>query len=56
MSEDLKPSLNRVGAALANYFRGCAFALASGRKAVDLRPPQEALDGCASELAAVPAA
>jgi uncharacterized membrane protein YccC len=53
LSEDLKPALDRAGAALARYFRGCALALTSGRKVVDLRPPQEALDACASELAAV---
>jgi uncharacterized membrane protein YccC len=52
LREDLRPALDRVGIALANYFRGCALALAPGHKAVDLRPPQEALDACASELVA----
>ena len=52
LSGDLEPVLNRVGTALADYFRGCALALASEHKAADLRPPQEALDACASELAA----
>jgi uncharacterized membrane protein YccC len=52
LSEHLKPVLNRVGSALADYFRGCAMRLASGRRAADLRRPQEALDACASELVA----
>src|SRR5215813_9149676 len=52
LSEDLRPTLNRVAAALANYFRGCALALASKHKTTDLRPPQEVLDACSLELAA----
>jgi uncharacterized membrane protein YccC len=52
VSENLGPALNRLGAALGNYFRGCALALTSRHKAVHLRPPQEQLDACASELAA----
>ena len=51
-SEDLRPTLNRVGTALANYFRGCALALASGHKTADHRAPQETLDACGLELAA----
>jgi hypothetical protein len=53
LSEHLGPVLNRVGTALADYFRGCALALATGRTGVDLHPPQETLDACASELARV---
>jgi hypothetical protein len=53
LSEHLRPVLNRVGTALADYFRGCALALATGRTGVDLHPPQGTLDACASELAAV---
>src|SRR5215470_1873471 len=52
LSEDLRPTLNRVGTALANYFRGCALALASGHTTADPRPPQEELDACGLELAA----
>src|SRR5215470_1765248 len=52
LSEDLRPTLNSVGTALANYFRGCALALASGHTTADPRPPQEELDACGLELAA----
>jgi uncharacterized membrane protein YccC len=51
LSEDLRPALTRVGAAISSYFRDCALALTSRDKAVRLAPPQEELNACASQLA-----
>jgi uncharacterized membrane protein YccC len=50
LREDLRPALDRVGAALANYFRSCALALTSGRLIVDVGPTREELADCASKL------
>jgi len=51
LSEDLRPALTRVGAAIGRYFRDCALALTSRDKAARLSPPQEELSACASQLA-----
>ena len=53
VSEYLRPALDRVGSALGDYFRNCALALTSRRKATHPPPPQEALAACASEIAAL---
>jgi len=50
LSEDLKPSLDRVGEVVSNYLRACAVALTSGYMPPSLEPLQAALDPCASQL------
>jgi hypothetical protein len=50
LSEDLRPVLTRVGAAIGSYFRDCALTLTSRDKAARLSPPQEELSACASAL------
>jgi hypothetical protein len=50
LSEDLKPSLDRVGEVVSNYFRACALALTSRYMPPPLEPLQAALDACASQL------
>jgi hypothetical protein len=53
LSDDLRSALDRVGAALSDYFRSCALALTSRHKAVRLPPPQQEIAACASELTAL---
>src|SRR5215472_5005620 len=50
LGEDLKPSLDRAGEVVSNYFHACALALTSGYKPPPLEPLQDALDACASRL------
>ena len=50
LSEDLKPSFDRAGEVVSNYFRACALALTSRYMPPPLEPVQAALDACSSQL------
>ena len=50
LSEDLKPSFDRAGEVVSNYFRACALALTSRYMPPPVEPLQAALDACASQL------
>jgi uncharacterized membrane protein YccC len=50
LSEDLKPSFDRAGEVVSNYFRACALALTSRYMPPPLEPLQAALDACSSQL------
>jgi len=53
LAEQLRPTLDRVGAAVSKHFRACALALTSGHKPPPLAPLQAELDTCASQLTAL---
>jgi uncharacterized membrane protein YccC len=53
LTDDLRSALDRVGAALSDYFRSCALALTSRHKAAQLPPTQQEIAACASELTAL---
>ena len=50
LSEDLKPSFDRAGEVVSNYFRACALALTSRYMPPPLEAVQAALDACSSQL------
>jgi hypothetical protein len=51
LSEQLTPTLDRIGQALSGYFRACALALTSSRMPPPIEPLQLDLGAYASELA-----
>lgn len=53
LSEDLRPSLDRAGTVVSEYFRACSLALASGHNPPSLELLQDELDACTLQLAAM---
>jgi len=53
LTEDLKPSLDRAGLAVSEYFRACALALTSGLAPPPIDPLQAQLNASISQLAAL---